>query len=143
MIDAFARGLHAFISCASACIGVVDLPVWPALGLPDDRLWPTPHDLRFDFSAPGGEWIDAIARRAREQLSHATGRQAITHSDWRAENLRFQGERLVAIYDWDSTVLSKEPCAVGSPAHAFATNWANPATHHLPTPEQARAFGRA
>lgn len=145
MIDSFALGLHSFIAVASELVGSVDLPLaWP-LGLAEDRLWPpTPHDLRFDFSAPRGDWIDDVARTAREQLDKLDGgEEVITHADWRAEHLRFKGGQLAAIYDMDSTALSREPCAVGSTAHSFSTNWADPTKHSIPSPAESVAFVRA
>ena len=144
MIDSFALGLHSFIAVASELVGSVDLPLaWP-LGLTEDRLWPTPHDLRFDFSAPGGEWIDDLGRTAREQLAKLDGGEVvITHADWRAEHLRFKGSELATIYDMDSTALSREPYAVGSTAHSFSTNWADATKHSIPSPAESVAFVRA
>jgi len=51
---------------------------------------------------------------------------------WRAEHLRFEGERLVATYDWDSAARDREPVFVGVAAHLFTTNWQAPALHRLP-----------
>src|SRR5262249_44878841 len=74
-----------------------------ASAAPEGRLWPEPHDARFDFDATsrGAEWIDALAVRARSHLA-LDGPTVIGHRDWRAENIRFASGQVVAVYDWDS-----------------------------------------
>lgn len=144
MTEAIATALQRFIAVASELWNSVELPLASSFGLPSNQLWATPHDLRFDFSAPGGEWIDDIARKARQELAANTaGEPAITHNDWRSENLRFRRLTLAAIYDMDSTSKSREPCAVGSAAHSFSTNWGDRLKHLIPTPSDSFKFLRA
>src|SRR6185436_18821553 len=45
----------ALISRAAIRLG--DTPALPVSRLPDE-LWPVPHNVLFDLTAPGGEWID-------------------------------------------------------------------------------------
>jgi len=48
------------------------------------------------------------------------------HIDWRAENLRSDGERLCAAYDWESLRQTVEPALVGGAAFLFASDWHRP-----------------
>lgn len=112
-------------------------------GLPEGQLWPRPHSPIFDFSAPAEDpgWIDALARRARA-LPRA-GTPVIGHFDWRVEHLGYEGERLVAAYDWDSLHLEREPIVVGAAAHAFTASWDTPPTRGAPTEAEVDAFFEA
>jgi hypothetical protein len=137
---ALARELHAFIAAATPLLPQVELDrAWP-FSLPGGRLWPIPHDLRFDFSVPGGEWIDRLAAIARERLSEARGVVVIGHTDWRVENLRLEGERVVAIFDWDSVAVAPEPAFVGHNAGGFTADWTRPKGEILPSLAESQAF---
>jgi hypothetical protein len=107
-------------------------------------LWPTPHDGRFDFVAttPGAEWIDDIARHARSILERgSTGECVVGHADWRAQNMRFVAGQITAVYDWDSVAVEHESVLVGSVAHGFTSNWAEPPPgRQFPTCAEAEAF---
>jgi hypothetical protein len=136
-----ARGLAAVIRSAAAVEGVDDLGAATAvLGVHDD-LWGEPHDLRFDFAgtAAGAEWIDDLARSARQRLAvpapHVTG-----HLDWRVENLGFDGsDDVVAIYDFDSLTRAPEPVVVGQAAAGFSTDWRVGAST-MPSIQEMAAF---
>jgi hypothetical protein len=103
-------------------------------------LWPVPHDGRFDFegTTPGAEWIDEIARRARQRLGH--GSPVLGHLDWRAENVRFSGAEVVAVFDWDSLGARPEAELVGEAAHYFPSDFRVSERKHLPSLDEALAF---
>jgi hypothetical protein len=68
--------------------------------------WPTPHDPFFDFrTTPAGwSWLDTLAQDATEamlQTASETDELVVAHADWYCGNLRFDGARLVACFDWD------------------------------------------
>ncbi len=114
-----------------------------ALGrqLPMGVLWPTPHSRIFDFAATasGAEWIDTLARKARQELAHGVGEMVIGHTDWSVKHFRFQDGKVCVIYDWDSLALDRETVIVGEAARGFTMTW------HLdvlitPTPDEARSF---
>jgi len=109
--------------------------------LPPGELWPTPHDARFDFdrTAAGAEWLDSIARDARERLNAAAGEIVVGHADWSVKHFAFRGDRVAAVYDWDSLAVDFEPVFVGTAAHAFPATWYIE-TAVAPTPEEAVAF---
>jgi hypothetical protein len=107
------------------------------------RLWPTPHDGRFDFEAttPGAEWIDRVAREARRiRDGVAAGEWVVGHADWRVEHLRFERSELSAVYDWDSVTIQREPVLVGGAAHGFTADWTSPSQRQFPTLDEALAF---
>ena len=139
---AMAIELHRFIRAARPLApGVALDPLWlPAS--PYDPLWATPHDLRFDFEATAGgaEWIDDLARAAFERRRRDGGEAVIGHVDWRVQNLAFDGDHVVAIYDWDSLALVSEPAIVGQAAGGFPIDWRAGHADPPPTVEEMRAF---
>lgn len=44
----------------------------------------------------------------------------VAHTDWSARNVRFDEDRLLAVYDWDSLALVKESTAVGQAAMTWS-----------------------
>jgi len=105
------------------------------------RLFPQPHGKIFDFeaTAAGAGWIDDFARRARKMEAH-DGARVLGHSDWRVEHLRFDGDRIVATYDWDSLAFRAETDLVGSSAHGFTADWSRPDARRIPTADDIRAY---
>jgi hypothetical protein len=128
--DAVVRGtlasqLHRVVEVARPLVGVLDVgPAEPTLAA-GDALWGEPHDVKFDFeaSSTGAEWIDELARSARDRLVPLDEPLVIGHCDWRVEHVGFDGDRVVAIYDWDSLALVSEPDMVGKAAAQFSINW--------------------
>ena len=106
--------------------------------VPTDALWPTPHSKLFDFSLPAG-WIDEVARAARARMQ-PVGDVIVGHGDWRAEHVRFDGDEIVAAFDWDSLCKEREPALIGFNAHAFCADWSRPGVVCAPTMDEARAF---
>lgn len=110
-----------------------DLSPW--MELHQTRLWHRPHNILFDFekTAAGAEWIDEIAREAKQILRAATGPVVIGHSDWSLQNMSFRQNTLAqqtlaqqtlrCVYDWDSLRVGLEPCFVGGAARCFRHDW--------------------
>jgi len=105
-----------------------------------DVLWPRPHHRMFDFEATraGTEWIDELARRAKELLA-SPGEPVIGHTDWTVKHCRFIGHELRVVYDWDSLGLMPEPELVGHAAAHFTTTWRLDVPL-IPSPDEAGAF---
>ena len=136
-----AAGLFQFVEAATPMVWIVQLPLANPFDLPDDQLWPTPHDLRFDFSLPGAEWIDELAKDARSVLDQsASGSLVIGHADWRIENVRVDRSAVVAIFDWDSVCTCPEAVLVGAASVHFTTDWSDPSIDPFPSPEESSAF---
>jgi hypothetical protein len=95
---------------------------------PDGPLWPTPHNVLFDFdaTAAGAEWIDDIARAARPLRDTRVGDLVIGHGDWTVKHFRFRGLRPTVVYDWSSLGTDYETTFVGVAASSFTY------TEHLP-----------
>jgi hypothetical protein len=87
-----------------------------------DGLYGTPHSPLFDFerSGVGAEWIDDLARRAKTVRDRDTSPPVVAHTDWSARNVRFDEERLLAVYDWDSLALVRESTALGQAAMTWS-----------------------
>src|SRR4051812_41803186 len=107
---------------------------------PPGALWPHPHDVRFDFigTAAGAEWIDDVA--AEVVAGRDAGERVLGHADWRAEHLRFDDGRLVAVYDWHSLSVTAEPALAGYAAHGFTADWAASPPRPVPSVDEALAF---
>jgi hypothetical protein len=103
-------------------------------------LWPRPHDVRFDFigTAPGAEWIDALASKALGERGE--GGRVLGHADWRAEHVRFDGARLVAVHDWQSLGVTSEPELAGYAAHGFSADWSASPPPPVPSADESLAF---
>jgi aminoglycoside phosphotransferase (APT) family kinase protein len=69
-----------------------------------------------------------------------TGRRVIGHGDWRAEHVRFEGDRPVVAFDWDSLCEAPEAALIGSTAHMFCADWSRADVAQAPTFEEAAAF---
>jgi Phosphotransferase enzyme family len=114
-----------------------------ALGaVPQDRLWPPPHNALFDFSRATAEavWIDTIAQRAQATLGTVGFRHDVVgHLDWSVKNMRFTDTRVCMVYDWDSLRVEDECIIVGSAAVHFPVTWDLPVVL-TPTPEECLAF---
>ena len=84
---------------------------WPAIDLLDSR----------DQSAVPGYVVEA-AVRARGRLLAAGPPCVLGHADFEAQNLRWQGERLYAVHDWDSLAWQPEAALAGAASGAFASD---------------------
>jgi hypothetical protein len=102
-----------------------DPGVWPATGCPGGR-------------APGAVPADVVdtAARSRERLLAARLPCALGHADFEAQNLRWLGQEVWAVHDWDSLAWQPEAALVGAASGAFAS--AGPPT--LAPIESSEAF---
>jgi hypothetical protein len=105
------------------------------------QLWPTPHNVLFDFEATsaGADWIDEIGASAREVRDNRIGREVVGHGDWVANHVRFDGTEPCVAYDWDSLETDCEPNLLGCAAATFTYNEQFPVELE-PTVEETRAF---
>ncbi len=108
-------------------------PVWlprrgvavvPGHGAPADlrELWPQLEDYDVDLNtARGPKWLDDAGRAARERLRSSDDAVVIGHGDFYADNLRWHGDELVVVHDWDSVVADSEAALVGFTAAVYPT----------------------
>lgn len=100
-------------------------PPWNAWDHADSGLWPPADDCDHDLNVAGGpDWIDAAAEAACRRLGRATGPFVVGHGDWYTGNLRWSGDRLHVVHDWDSIIVEREPAVVGFAAAIYATEQA-------------------
>lgn len=104
-------------------------------------LYPQPPGPSVDFatSGEGVEWADALATEAANRLCAASGRVVVGHGDFQAQNMRFEGSKPVAVFDWDSLVADLEPAVVGFAAVAFV-DLGDPAQAECAAPTERNAF---
>ncbi len=134
-----AAALARLVTMVEPLRGLKGLPPW----LPRDSLWGAPHNALFDFGSTrrGAEWIERIATTSREVLMAAGGPAVIGHRDWSARNMRFRGNEVSVIYDWDSLTVGPEAILVGKTAIAFPLTWYKE-PEPFPSPDAAAAFVR-
>lgn len=110
--------------------------------LPAEVLWPVPHNAIFNFeaTAAGAEWIDALARPAHQAVLQGAGQLVLGHTDWSVKHVRYSGEQVTAVYDWESLALEKEPAIVGAASVNFTYNEWSEIPSHIPSQDEALAF---
>ncbi len=102
--------------------GLEPAPSWAAWNHPGDGLWPCPEETDVSLSEVAGpEWIDDAGRRARDRLRAGASEAVIGHCDWLAGNLRWSGDALLVVHDWDSVTADSEAVLVGLAAALYPT----------------------
>ena len=97
-------------------------PSWAAWNHAGDGLWPRPEGSDVDLNqVAGAEWIDDAGRRARDLLRAGDFDPVIGHCDWLAGNLRWNGDELLVVHDWDSVIAEREAVLVGFAAALHST----------------------
>jgi hypothetical protein len=91
----------------------------PRVELPRDAVFPPPHNALFDFSVPGGEWIDERARTARAVLDAEPGSVVVMHTDFSGANVRVIDGNMAAVFDMDSVAWIDEMRCLASVAVHF------------------------
>jgi len=131
----FARALAEFTRIVIG-LDPSGLPVAPTRR---KMLWPPPHRVVIDLSAPGGEWIDARAAAAQQIIHGAEMPLLAAHMDWSMANALFIDEgHISAILDWDSLMRASEAEMVGRAAALFTAG--SPWGTQVPSRDEASAF---
>ncbi|MFC0433565.1 phosphotransferase [Kutzneria buriramensis] len=86
-----------------------DSGLWPAIDFLDER----------DQGAVPAHVIDT-AERVRRRLLAAGMPCVLGHADYEAQNLRWHGDEVWAVHDWDSLAWQPEAALVGAASAAFA-----------------------
>jgi hypothetical protein len=87
-----------------------DSGVWPAIDFLDSR----------DQSAVPADVVEA-AVRARGRLLAVALPCVLGHADFEAQNLRWHGQQLWAVHDWDSLAWQPEAALAGAASGSFAS----------------------
>jgi phosphotransferase family enzyme len=123
---AFAEGFARLIRLAPRPVEVSTLdpaPSWAAWNHAGDGLWPgSEENPDVDLNQVAGvEWIDDAGRRAGDRLRASESEAVIGHCDWLAGNLRWDGDELLVVHDWDSVTAESEAVLVGFAAALYST----------------------
>lgn len=118
---AIATALHELIQLLRHIEQAEVDPTLFDLRLPSDVLWPKPHNAIFDFEATreGAEWIDELAWKVKRIIEADEQAPVLAHGDFSANQMRFVGDHLRMVYDWDSLTLRSELVSVGTTASTF------------------------
>jgi Phosphotransferase enzyme family len=112
-------------------------PSWAAWDHAEADLWPRPEDSAVNLNKVAGRgWIDDAGRRARDRLQADASEAVIGHCDWLAGNLRWSGDNLLVVHDWDSVTADSEAVLVGFAAALYPTVSAD----ELATVEETELF---
>jgi hypothetical protein len=132
-----ARGLAEHMAILDPLLQAIRVQHFAA---PPERLFPQPHGKLFRPSEPDTIWVRELAARARQTAESIASPLRLGHCDWRVEHVRFEGDRIVATYDWDSIALLPETRIVGVDAHGHTADWSQHAIRRVPTLEGILAF---
>ena len=95
-------------------------PPWTTWDHDGENLWPWPDDRDIDLNAVDGpRWLDEVAAAVRGRLRRCDAPLAVGHGDWYGGNLRWSGDNLYAVHDWDSVIAAPETVIVGLAAAVF------------------------
>jgi Phosphotransferase enzyme family len=119
----FAAALAQLVSLAPRVAEVSSLeppPPWTFPDLDAAVLWPAPDDRELDLNSVGGsEWVDEAGRAAKARLAASGSPLVVGHADWYTGNLRWTGDDLYAVWDWDSVIAASEPAIAGLAAAVY------------------------
>jgi hypothetical protein len=136
----FANALAQLVSLAPRVAEVSSLeppPPWTGPDLGATALWPAPDDRDLDLNAVGGpKWIDEAGQAAKTRLATSRSPLVVGHADWYTGNLRWRGDDLYAVWDWDSVIAASEPAIAGLAAAVYPANGAGTEA----TVEESEAF---
>jgi len=97
-------------------------PSWADWNHAGAGLWPHPEDPDVNLNEVAGPaWIDDTGRRARDRLRAGASEAVIGHCDWLAANLRWNGDKLLVVHDWDSVTADSEAVLAGFAAALYST----------------------
>jgi hypothetical protein len=136
----FASALAELVSLAPRAAEVPSLEPPPPWTTPDfgaAALWRTPDDLDLDLNSfDGPEWIDEAGRAAKSRLGMSRSPLIVGHADWYTGNLRWRGDDLHTVWDWDSVITASEPVIAGLAAAVYPATGAGTEA----TIEESEAF---
>jgi len=122
---AFAEALARLITLAPRPAEVSALdppPSWAAWNHGEAGLWPHTEDPDVNLNEVAGPaWIDDAGRRARDRLRADASEAVIGHCDWLVANLRWNGDKLLVVHDWDSVTADSEAVLAGFAAALYST----------------------
>ena len=96
-------------------------PAWAHWDHTEAGLWARIDGTDIDLNLePDPPWLSDTARRVRARLASLGDPCVVGHADWWSQNLRWVGQRLHVVYDWDSVTAQPEAILAGEAAYMFA-----------------------
>jgi hypothetical protein len=139
--DVAVRCAEAFAQLMTELAGVtvappLPNPPWVRWDHTDPGAWPAIDclDSRNQSVVPG--YVVEAAERARRRILAARLPCVLGHADFEAQNLRWHGQQVWAVHDWDSLAWQPEAALAGAASGSFAS--AGPPT--LAPIESSEAF---
>ncbi|MFN8515965.1 MAG: hypothetical protein U0232_28970 [Thermomicrobiales bacterium] len=113
-------------------------PAWVWWDHDQPGIWPIADDTDANLNAqPGPAWLDGAAQRVRQRLARCDHPAVVGHADWWSENLRWHGQHLHAVHDWDSVASQPEAALAGAASAVYLASY-NPET--IPNVAETAAF---
>jgi hypothetical protein len=136
---AFAGALARLVTLAPRPAEVPDLDPPPSWAAWDHEagLWPDPEERDVNLNEVAGPaWIEEAGRSTRDRLRAGPSGAVIGHCDWLAGNLRWNGDELLVVHDWDSVIADSEAAIAGFAAALYPAV----SVKELPTVEETQQF---
>ena len=111
-------------------------PPWVRWDHTDSGVWPAIRDLDDRDQSAVPAYVVDTAERARGRILAAGLPCVLGHADFEAQNLRWHGQQVWAVHDWDSLAWQPEAALAGAASGSFAS--AGPPT--LAPIESSEAF---
>ena len=67
-------------------------------------------------------WLSDLTARVRARLLAARFPDVVGHGDWETQNMRWRGDRIHVVHDWDSLTARPKAALVGAAAATFASD---------------------
>jgi hypothetical protein len=96
-------------------------PPWVRWDHADSGVWPTIDGLGNRVQSAVPAYVADTAERARGRLLAAGLPCVLGHADFEAQNLRWHGQQVWAVHDWDSLAWQPEAALAGAASGAFAS----------------------
>lgn len=120
----YAEALAASVALAPPLTTLPTLappPAWMWWDHNQPGIWPIPDDPLVSLNVrTGPEWLDEVGRRVRQRLAQCEQPAVAGHADWYSENLRWHGQQLHTVHDWDSVAARPEAAIAGAAAACFS-----------------------
>jgi hypothetical protein len=145
---AFAEAFERLVKLAPRPAEVSTLdpaPSWAAWDHDGAGPWPCSGDAGVNLNEVAGPgWIDGAGRQARDRLQAAGASEAVIgHCDWLVGNLRWSGDNLLVVHDWDSVTVGREAVLAGFAAALYSTVSADALATVEETEQFLAAYGDA
>jgi hypothetical protein len=99
-------------------------PIWVRWNHAATSPWPRSDIVDAQQASTGitlPTWLEELQLRIHARLRQTSLPLVIGHADWEAQNLRWDGQSIHTVHDWDSLAALPEAALVGAAAGAFAS----------------------